>query len=1512
MMKKIILAVALLALAVPRVASAQSSPNLVYGQVPTPGQWNQFFKNKNDTLGYTPLNKAGDTMLGLLVTSAPQLGRAGFNLPPSTAPASPVNGDFWSTSAGFYGQASGTTVGPFAAANSATFAATLPMAVTFPSNVVTYALNYNSSLTNSGGLGINLAHGNTFIAAQGINLNAAALPAALTGTVLNLGQVDATVTRLQLNAFGAVSTFSGAAYGGTNASPTAVTSGTEVASFNSWAYNGAALVGPIASFRTYAAENIASGHQGSYACIGTTPIASTTIANALCQQNDGGITVASPTGASEGSGTVNVAGGYYVNGALVSPAAAGLTGQIFTGVTSSAPAWSYAPVLGVNATTAGSIGIANGLSTGKTITIQNLSATAANYNFNLPATAGSAGQVFQSGGGTSAANTWSTATYPAIATGTGTILRADGTNWSATTATYPNTTTVNQILYSSSASVIGGISTVNGGMMNASTSGVPTMTITPVLGVPTASQGTLGFAGITSGTATITAQATAGTPTLTLPNASGTFAVSVSAPLALSATTGNLTITGAAGQVLAGATPAFTSTPTLGASGTLGTMAFGNATSGTITLSPVAGALGSAVLTMPAITDTLAGKALANGGTNASLTASNGGIVYSTASAFAILSGTATANQVLMSGTSTTPAWSTNTYPATAVAGTVLAAGTANTITASATPTLGASGVIGTLAFGNATSGTVTIGTVAGALGTVTASLPANTGILAELNYAQTWSAVQSHNSGDLVLNGSSSGATTLNANSASGTVTATLPANTGIIAELNYAQGWTATQTLQTILAGTTNTYDIGTSATIAAFRTVYAGTSFVGPVGTFTTSITTPTANLSGTSNQLVLQSAGVTGTLSWTPTSTNKTITLPDATGTVITTAGGQSIAGLTVTSSFTATGLVTLGDIATQATNTVLVNATAGSASPTAQAVSSCSAAGDALNWTTNTGFGCNTSITANAVPAANLTGATLASGVTASSLTSVGTLAGLTVTTSFTATGLVTNADLANPATTVNGQTCTLGSTCTISASAGTITPGTTSVASGTTNGLLYDNAGTLGNLATANSGVLVTSSGGVPSISTTLPTGLSAPNFTVTGAGSATAPTLTVGNSTTGLYSVSTTGIGVSVNGALKFDYGITTGATLTVNALAVTGNVKFSGASGGTIAYALCTDSGGNIVPNSSANCYAGGSASAAGLSTQVQYNSGGSLAANAGFTFDGVSVLSLGVVGTSVGGVKFFDATSGYLELVPTTGALGSAVLTLPDATDQLVGRATTDTLTNKSIAGSEINSGVVGVVYGGTGLATLTANNVILGNGTSTPQFVAPGTTGNILTSNGTTWTSAAPPAAGPVLLATLTASSSASLSDTTHITATYNSYLFVFRALLASATNAKIEITISTDNGSSYLSSGYINPSYNVAVTSYMSLFDAFGFGGTSAATQALCTGPIGGQLLFSNPNSATAYGVQLSGELSSAGGGTVTAPMAATSNSTTSVINAVNFGLSTGTWTSGSIEIWGNP
>ncbi len=50
-------------------------------------------------------------------------------------------------------------------------------------------------------------------------------------------------------------------------------------------------------------------------------------------------------------------------------------------------------------------------------------------------------------------------------------------------------------------------------------------------------------------------------------------------------------------------------------------------------------------------------------------------------------------------------------------------------------------------------------------------------------------------------------------------------------------------------------------------------------------------------------------------------------------------------------------------ATGATNTVLGNATNATAAPTYMAVGTCSTAASALKWTTNTGFGCNTSIDA---------------------------------------------------------------------------------------------------------------------------------------------------------------------------------------------------------------------------------------------------------------------------------------------------------------------------------------------------------------------------------------------------------------------------------------------------------------------------------------------------------------------------------------------------------------------
>jgi hypothetical protein len=60
-----------------------------------------------------------------------------------------------------------------------------------------------------------------------------------------------------------------------------------------------------------------------------------------------------------------------------------------------------------------------------------------------------------------------------------------------------------------------------------------------------------------------------------------------------------------------------------------------------------------------------------------------------------------------------------------------------------------------------------------------------------------------------------------------------------------------------------------------------------------------------------------------------------------------------------------------------------------------------------------------------------------------------------------------------------------------------------------------------------------------------------------------------------------------------------------------------------------------------------------------------------------------------------------------------------------------------------GTDVVNALNGIspVSGGTGQNSLTSAAVVLGNGTSAVKFVSPGTSGNVLTSNGTTWQSQA---------------------------------------------------------------------------------------------------------------------------------------------------------------------------
>jgi hypothetical protein len=68
----------------------------------------------NNALGYSPVNRAGDTMSGPLVTPASTALGAGLILPQGTAPVGGalVNGSIWITPQGLFVQAGGVTFGP--------------------------------------------------------------------------------------------------------------------------------------------------------------------------------------------------------------------------------------------------------------------------------------------------------------------------------------------------------------------------------------------------------------------------------------------------------------------------------------------------------------------------------------------------------------------------------------------------------------------------------------------------------------------------------------------------------------------------------------------------------------------------------------------------------------------------------------------------------------------------------------------------------------------------------------------------------------------------------------------------------------------------------------------------------------------------------------------------------------------------------------------------------------------------------------------------------------------------------------------------------------------------------------------------------------------------------------------------------------------------------------------------------------------------------------------------------
>jgi hypothetical protein len=118
----------------------------------------------------------------------------------------------------------------------------------------------------------------------------------------------------------------------------------------------------------------------------------------------------------------------------------------------------------------------------------------------------------------------------------------------------------------------------------------------------------------------------------------------------------------------------------------------------------------------------------------------------------------------------------------------------------------------------------------------------------------------------------------------------------------------------------------------------------------------------------------------------------------------------------------------------------------------------------------------------------------------------------------------------------------------------------------------------------------------------------------------------------------------------------------------------------------------------------------------------------------------------------VSTLVATTATLGAISATsfGAITATSANISGALTTATANITTATITNVVSSNATITGGTItgitdlAVADGGTGRSTLTTNNVLIGNGTSAVNFVAPGSSGNVLTSNGTTWASATPSA------------------------------------------------------------------------------------------------------------------------------------------------------------------------
>ena len=411
-------------------------------------------------------------------------------------------------------------------------------------------------------------------------------------------------------------------------------------------------------------------------------------------------------------------------------------------------------------------------------------------------------------------------------------------------------------------------------------------------------------------------------------------------------------------------------------------------------------------------------------------------------------------------------------------------------------------------------------------------------------------------------------------------------------------------------------------------------------------------------------------------------------------------------------------------------------------------------------------------------------------------------------------------------------------------------------------------------------------------------------------------------------FTFTASGIGLSFGGSgttetLFGNLKLANGGT-NANLTASNGGIFYSTASAGAILAGTATADQVLLSGSSTTPAWSTATYPATTTINQLLYSS-------ANNTIGGVTAGDYGVLISSSSGVPSWlaNGTTGQILTATTSGtpswenAAASGITTIDGDSGSVTGSTVTISggTTGLTTSGSGTTMDLTGTLIvgnGGTGVATMTTAYAPVCAGTTATgnlQVASTGlsTSGYVLTSNGA---SALPsfkaPSTGALVQVgtTQTANNSASISFTSAISASYNTYLLNFSNVYPASNNEPLQMVISTNNGSSYITSSYqaglVNWSYNQSP----------GLGGNANSTSAVLlnngmtnsqSDAASGQLWLSNTGNGGSF--YCWGNATGTAGGTALIIQIAGTNNVTGV-NAIQLAMGSGNITAGTFSLYG--